>query len=495
MKLKYICIISLSFLALACERNEDPVNNVDNPDGETIEEKKTDVFFTPYAEPELSPDSYFTTYWGTAQKADVKLLGNSFAKDHPVIDFKKLYADFPDYFMSANLFSSEYYWFCANDPSEYLEKTAFNKNCIGELLKPAKLNQKGRLFLEIANRRDERLYKFMIISSVQKEIGEKYFLPTFIRALYGNSIDKVIDEYGTHILTNFSTGYQTVFFYTGMYKGDASPSDQKNEFSTYISEAVHREETKEADGKTGYAEYIYTEKAKRNPNITDIEISIQNIGGGGEFKDLSHLKNLDEIKVHLTPWASTFNRDHTTVMPYGKNGLTPIYNFFLEENFKERAKEYIEHNTTQEPVRSPHIEIANNVESTPRQLEVYLITRFGDYVLLNTLPYSTAENPTLLADSIKREKQEIYGINISYKETSSKPSKIFSFNDLEESRMKKYTDKNTGMMYLLYSEKQNLYAFSIYNEAVLDSYGIKKWISAMPETEKASLRRYTVIGL
>ena len=52
-----------------------------------------------------------------------------------------------------------------------------------------------------------------------------------------------------------------------------------------------------------------------------------------------------------------------------------------------------------------------------------------------------------------------------------------------------------GMTYLQYSKGTDRYAFSVYNEQIMDAYGIKEWVDGMEESDKLYSQRCIFIGL
>ena len=492
-------------IVFACS-SDDPINGIDDPgkevdDSEEVvdnpddnpSEEKTDILFTPYTH-SGSKDGDYSQYWGTGQKEGTRLRGDSLSADRPVIDIERVFTEESDFFEARKLLTSEYKSFVVADPKQYVQVTSFSDKGLDELLPSGKLNQPGRLFAEVVNERIEILYRSMASTYIKRIIAEKYLLPEFLDKLYNNSIDKVIDDYGPYLLMDFVTGYKTVAFYTGLYRGEASESDKRVAFSSYISAINHTEETVDKEGNRICNEYIYTDQKSKDPNITDVEISIQNIGGGGEFRELSHLAKVDKIKVHLTPWAKTFNNDNRALIADEDQGLQPLYDFLLEENFKERAKEYIDENKTPPAMQEPRIEIVNQSDNGKSYLHVYLVTRFGDNVLIDSRQLSPDEDATQLAAEIKEEKQKIYRLNILYRE--AKPSetiKAFSFKGMDETKMKKII--RNGMTYLQYSKGTDRYAFSVYNEQIMEAYGVKEWVDGMEESDKLYSQWCTFIGL
>lgn len=493
-----IFFIMLLAIIFACS-SDDPVNGIDNPEEivdnpeDNTPEAKTDIFFTPYTHSGIK-DGDYSQYWGTGQKEGTRLRGDSLSADRPVIDIERVFTEEPHFFEARKLLTSEYQSFVVADPKQYVQVTSFSDKGLDELLPSGKLNRPGRLFAEVVNERIEILYRSMASTYIKGIIAEKYLLPEFLDKLHHNSIDKVIDDYGSYLLMNFVTGYKTVAFYTGLYRGEASDSEKKAAFYSYISGINHTEEAVDKEGNTVRNEYIYTDQKSKDPNITDVEISIQNIGGGGEFRELSHLAKVDKIKVHLTPWAKTFNNDNLALIADEDQGLQPLYDFLLEENFKERAKEYIDENKTPPAMQEPRIEIVNQSDNGKSYLHVCLVTRFGDNVLIDSRELSPGEDATQLAAEIKEEKQKFYRLNILYRE--AKPSetiKAFSFNGMDETKMKKIV--RNGMTYLQYSKGTDRYAFSVYDKQIMDAYGIKEWVDGMEESDKLYSQRCIFIGL
>lgn len=483
---------------LTCSKG-DPIQNIEDP--EEIEDntedndsdEKTDIFFTHYTD-SGNKDTDYSSYWGTAQKTGAKLMDLPLSADRPVIDIERVFAEEPDFFTKRKIFSSESYSFFAADPAQFVQITSLGEKGINELLPADKLYQPGRVFAEVVNERVEAAYRSMSFSTSREIIAEKYLLPEFLDKLYHNSIDKVIDDYGPYLLMNFATGFKIVTFYTGLYHGEASDSEKRKAFSDYITDINHKEETVDKDGTTVSQEYIYTDKKNKHPNITEVELSIQNIGGSGEFSELKHLKKVEGIKVHLTPWAQTFNEDNQAVIVTGEQGLLPLYDFLLEENFKQTAQAYIDEGKTPPVMQEPRVEIVKQNDGGNDYLHVYLVTRFGDNVLIDSRLLSPEENVDQLVEAIQEEKQKIFRLSFVYKE--AKPSETinaFSFSGIDEKKMNKFV--RNGITYLYYREGTKRYAFSVYDEQIMDAYGIREWVNNMEATDKLYSHNCIFIGL
>lgn len=504
MKRKTFLLLLLLSIIFACSSNNEITDNeekpkeekedTDNPDTDSPDKAKTDISFTPYANSGNQEMDFFK-YWGTGQKDQDDAIGRSLSTDYPVIDNERFATDHSDYITIKPLFSSESHLFSEADPLTYLEATSFTGKGLHVLLPPGKLNQSGRVFAEITNKRLEASYNFLSLSNMQKEISTDYLHPDFIRKLYTSSIDKVVDEYGPEVLVNFTTGYKTVFFYTGLFNGEASVSDKKSAFLSYIANSIHKEESDGGNSGSINNQFIYTEKKNEDPRITDVEISIHNIGGGGTFSKLSALTKLDEIKVHLTPWMQTFNnKDNFAVMEASRDGFHPIYNYIAEENLKASAKAYVVENKKPSPLQQPRIEIVNQKKEGQIHLLSYLVTRFGEYVHIGSRLLSPDQDVPQQVEEIKAVREEIYDMEFRYREApESEVIEYFSFDGLDDWNMKKYVQND--LTYLVYSSGNAKYAFSVYGEEVMEAYGLKNWIDGLPEADKVSLHRFKIIGL
>ena len=278
-------------------------------------------------------------------------------------------------------------------------------------------------------------------------------------------------------------------------------------------------------------------------------------GGDGFAPIFSTEKNFTDLAINLNAWIASLSDPSKTVFTGLKgNGFAPLYDFIQEVNFKNRLK-YKELNTM---FLEPRLEICLFTGDPALSQQVFLKrypillqlrTRHGDYVLLrpfkkNDEQYWSVPTTDYLdefrnkATEIAAKARQIYDLDVYLNPNvmiwmTSKPKKVLfpqdrlfrfeenqvlgvcvadhynptvSFKSLDENFFVKckhpnYYKPNSSsyhMTYLLYDNGQGeKLGYSIYDDDILDMYGIRAVYDHAPEVSLnlIELFKYTIIGL
>lgn len=503
MKQKIIFFI-LAVILLACGNRDEIVETEENTivtTGESTNEvtaaNATECVFIPYPDLGSNGDTRFSEFWGTAYDANSILMGYALKKNEKVIDMEKLYDNKNFSFAIIQILSSGARTRVYSNSSDYLSQTSFSKEAIEKMLPPGKLSQPNRLFAEIIIDLKKNAYNWLVSSHTNNIIAESYLHPKFREMLYNSTMENLLNTYGQYVLTEYFTGWKMVLFYTALHNGNKSVEEKESDFFSFVNSTFNNETAKNKEGKT-YNKQTIAYNNKYAGQISDVEISVRNIGGGGSFSDATGLKNLKNVVFSLNQWYNTLNDDNYKITEAREKGLKPISDFFLEENFKERAKKFVSGRASTKTLQSPSIHIINHKDNEGKNiLSTYLLTRFGDYILLDTQKPASDEDNLNKMEILKERKKEFYGVEIINTTNTPVAESTFSLNGLDESKMKKYINQHNKITYLLYSDTGKKYAFSVYNDSIKDIYGIKKWIDKLPEINIRSyeLYKYKIIAL
>lgn len=454
--------------------------------------------FTRYDDKGDNGNLNFTEFWGQGHNTTSIVFGEPATLGRKVINTEAIYKDNLDAFsiipihlyqMNPRIYKSE---------KELLSDSHLSANDIHQILSKEKLNQPNRMYGELIIDLKKNMYQVLMTSYRKNKVAERYLQPQFSASLYNKPMDKLIEEYAPYVLMDFFTGWRMILFYTGLC--DETKIEQKTkeqEFLYTIAKTYRSEPAIDANGNSYNNAFVSGEYYKEGA-VSNLEVCVRNIGGGGEFRDLKQFKDVKGTKFIVSDWIKSTDDNNYKIVEARDNGIIPIYDFMLEVNFKDKVKQYIEHKTKFSSLKQPHINIIKSISGGNVILSTYLITRFNDYVLIDSYTLAPNEDALQIAQKIINEKKKIYKIDIAYKEDSKTlPSKVYSFKNLDESKMKKFINPHNKMTYLLYADQNVKFAFSIYNDSVLEQYGMKEWVNGLPETTIYSriLYQHTIIGL
>lgn len=274
------------------------------------------------------------------------------------------------------------------------------------------------------------------------------------------------------------------------------------------------------------ASFIYAEqdghKIKFQQNLFGEMIKVI-----GNHSIMNSANDIEKISFNLEPWVTTLLNSKThTIIDLTENGLVPMSDIILEENYKKRMNYTSSQIVSKRPhLTMPKIEIMRVLErysSTGEALydiAPVLITRQGDRIILRMKPAASisdnelkrnenSEVFTQKALAIKEQKGNFYELEITANPIArlnpSATSDKYICVDLkymDEKNMAVYTNSRTGMQYIY--DRQNRIAFSHYideldGDWILDEYGIRTWVESLPakNISMASLASsYHIIGL
>ncbi|MBE5319702.1 hypothetical protein IM793_11075 [Pedobacter sp. MR2016-19] len=461
----------------------------------------------------------------------------------PVIDIERLLTDHPDYYSSLSLREAEAISFSFTSFDKYTELSNKTTTTTGgfslnlglfkfgakhkyeNVFSSSKVNETNRVFGELNAYIRDASYKILTTDNVKSKITEDYLRPDFIDELYNNPMGKLIENFGSYVITNFNSGGRATALFTGISTSNDDSATKARSMDNSIS-ASYGFKKEGADGGSlnfGIGNINGSTIASSN-RISDFVASVKTYGGEFGFGTFTIPKKIDDININLNSWASSLNdKSKSVLVEFNQGGLIPISDFILEENFKESIRRHIIGPTNQQSFIEPRIEIKTEAGGF---LGVYLVTRFGDYIAIadNDIDnsYLTRDHDDFMrmANKYKESKKNFYKINIIANDddvivndiTNTKVAGFARLNGINELQMKKFRNPKNNITYLLFNgdvsyidytdgnkiktTKRKL-AYAIHDDFVLDTYGIRDWVNSMATTEISfdELRTYVIVGL
>jgi len=458
----------------------------------------------------------------------------------PVIDIEKLLADHPDYYASLSLREAEATSFSFTSFDKYTElsnKTTTTsggfslnlglfklgaKHKYENVFSSSKVNETNRVFGELNAYIRDASYKILTTDNVKSKITEDYLRPDFLDELYNNPMGKLIENFGSYVITNFNSGGRATALFTGISTSndDSATKTRSMDNSITASYGFKKADSSHAGNLNfGIGNVNGSTIASAN-KISDFVASVKTYGGEFGFGTFTIPKKIDDININLNSWASSLNdRSKSVLVEFNQGGLVPLSDFLLEENFKQGFRAHILGGINKQNFIEPRIEIKTEAGGF---LDAYLVTRFGDYISISDT-YGielTRDHDVFMkvANKYKESKKNFYKINIIANDDDilvSNNSVVVRLSGINELQMKKFINPKNNTVYLLFNGDvpqidyidgevvktsdaiKRKYAFAIHDDFVLDTYGIRDWVNGMATTQISfdELKTYVIVGL
>lgn len=535
------------FLAFACVKQEEGFSDIPDcykdevvvlqPRDPSLPTSPNRVLNLDHLKKTRASESRFTKledFVGRSYNNITSILGDQENILYPVIDLERLRADHSSYFKRDGLFKCQMSSFAYATDEEFERKSStttkvssgFRLNLgffsIGRKteiertfstqVSESSQDAYGELNVEVQN----ALYSLMISSLSMRRIAAEYLDRDFIEQLYNLTIDELLSVYGPFVLTGYYTGGRASALYYGhKYQySNASARVEGLQASMEASCVFNKSDT------LGFGFGFNNNKSeaeKTSSMFESVKMSVKTIGGGSNTGISMGAKTIVDLNLDLSGWlASLDNLDNHAVIGIQDQGLHPVSDFLLEENFRERISGVHHNYIKTDHLQLPFIEIAQ-VEKTDAFMEFLLTpilnTRHGDKIALGLGPdlfpgLTPTTNFGTIISWIKGQKQSYYDLeinmNINQKYAirnfpSSNPSSylVFKLENVNESKMRKFINEKNNMVYI-YDPVQK-FAFSFPNDDyTIDVYGIRDWFEPLPIVKLNILdlcNNYRVIGL
>lgn len=474
------------------------------------------------------PTLSFSDYLGRSFTCNHFPLGDPEDIKIQVINTEKLMRDYPSYFWKNEIGKGEAQSFAYTGFDRYTENSSTTKKInnagftlnlglfslgahktMTEVFTTSKVEESKRIFGELNIQIRDASYYMQTSSNIIKKIKMDYLTEDFKEELYNLTPSEFFNNYGGFVLSSFITGGRATALYTGIYRNNESTETKEKNMNTDISASYGFKFQKDKDGNVSAEGGIgkdYSHATTSTNKIEAMETSVKTIGGSPFFSNFSIPTKVDNADINLSQWVSSLNDKSThKIIDIADEGLIPITEFMLEENMKKDFKYFIENGVPSiTQLREPYLEISHVIlaSSAPAFLITSLITRFNQRVRIKHL-MGPAFAPY---DGYINEEQQrlgkIYKLKIVLIPHPESLDLFYNdpftyLADLDETKMKKFIDIKHNTTYLLYSEGDKKYAYSIHDDYLLDTYAIRDFVNKLPTIEIApqDLFNYTIIAL
>lgn len=168
------------------------------------------------------------------------------------------------------------------------------------------------------------------------ETLKKYLSPVFKEDLNKYSADKVVELYGTHVLTNIIVGGK----YLAYYKSAIIDTNIKSEKKTTVSAGVKF--NLEKIGLDANGTWNRTEIVEKNRNNSSWECYIKSYGGStsGTTTTLSPSQG-PTFTINLGDWTKTVDDQHSVLLDVDWNVTYPIYDLITDPIKKQQIKDAV----------------------------------------------------------------------------------------------------------------------------------------------------------
>nr|WP_315420472.1 MAC/perforin domain-containing protein [uncultured Pedobacter sp.] len=475
-------------------------------------------------------------YLGRAYNISVSEIGSPDGVKFPVIDVERLVADNPDYFLSKRIGESVANRFSFSTFDRYQQKanktqtitggfslnfglfTIGSKNKFVKTFSSDVINEDKRVYGELNVNIKDASHEILFSSNVFKKVKEDYLNATFLDELYNTSTKEFISNYGGFFITSFLSGGRANALFTGNYMLTSDTQTKENSMDLSINASFNFKKPADPTKPNGSSiDFGFgnsnSSTIARSHNIGDFNASVKTYGGGYGLSSFTVPKSVDDISIDLSNWANSMNDKTTHVLiDFNDNGLRPISDLINEENLRYSIDKLIQNNfyTVKPFLIEPCIEARwIRVNNTSGFLTIVLRTRFGDELVISDVKkYSqfniTKEQMLQFAREEAAKKIPYYKLAVKAVPLGSEfidyhggINYVNNITDISESTMQKYYDLKTKTTYLLSQSNGRKFAYSIHDDFILDTYGIRDWVNSMPSLTitKTELENYIQVAL
>ncbi len=372
------------------------------------------------------------------------------------------------------------------------------------------------------------------------KLTDEYYSPHFLANLYNTPIATMFSGkygYSNLLINKFYAGGKAELLFVTDFKDARTEMERNDSVKTAINASI----LNKGGGSISF-NGASIDKKSYSENISSMRLSLRVQGGQPHSSMNIPVQEAKNVSLNFSPWITSLHDENThRLISFPENPFLTLDQFIREENIRKRISDprlwngkfitpKIEIHWGEYPILASFGEPLKNIYAVLR-------TRYGDYIQLR--PYkekdetywtaSTEDEFNKKAMELKNYFSKYYDMDIvqvinRLKATplstrkippySQDPSDIFYTKSIalslplfgiQESKMVRcqhphYYKPEQGMyiQYLLFdggAGKQ--YAFSIYKEWILDTYGIRSIFEKAPKVTKTmdELNKYKIIAL
>lgn len=436
----------------------------------------------------------------------------------PVLNLEKYLKDYPNSYDNLRIGYSQNYSFAYTNFYKYVEKSEVTKKVKGgfslnfgvfsigakksmeRTFSKTTINESNRVFGELYYQYMDSRY-WLKNTSDDIKIMKSYVSQSFTDDLYNITPGELFETYGGFVLCDFIVGGKVIALYSGVYQGNESSETRGKKMQTDIDASYG----KIASGDFGIGR-AYSNGNELSNKFTDLRTSVKTLGGIGAIATFTNPEKMSSINVNLTAWLNSLSdKNNHSVIDISDNGLLPITEFVREDNLRYPLKRMLNHGTIISEFKEPFLMYAYEDDIINKEI-ICLVTRFGDAIILYDKEYINKVNTKAIIDKYS----SIYKIKVVdmsdyyYDMVGTVDDLFIAVSFMYEGfvpsytvgeRMKKFVHDNTT--YLISQKTGVKFAYSIHDDYILDTYGIREWVNNM-STIQLTLRQlddYIIVAL
>lgn len=164
----------------------------------------------------------------------------------------------------------------------------------------------------------------------------KYLLSSFAEDLNRYSADKIVEMYGTHVLTNITVGGT----YTAYYKSTIIEENSSTEKTNTVSAGAKFNLKKV--GLDANGSWSKTEIEERNKKNSNWECCIKSLGGSTSGTTITLVPGQGPtFTINLGAWTESVDDQHSRLFDVDWNATYPIYDLISDPVKKQQIKEAV----------------------------------------------------------------------------------------------------------------------------------------------------------
>lgn len=369
---------------------------------------------------------------------------------------------------------------------------------------------------------------FELNSTTRKFYARECLSPEFQKSLYSAPIGDLLTYYGGYVLTGYMTGGKAFALFAGKMGDDNTSSSVESTMDKAIDASAtwQKDSISSISGSCNFGKYkgngSYTAESL---GFSILQTKLWLYGGRPVGLTMNCADNWDNVSLNLDSWVESLsNPDTHAIIDLMEDGLYPLSEFVLEENFKRRIDGTLLELYPKYPTFvTPYIEIARVFERYSSSgdalydIAAVLTTRQSDKIVLRTGEAANASDTELRrnedadvfkqkAMAIAQAKQAFYDLEIRINTSErlnpaiGKPLCI-DLGNIDESSMCVYSNPRTGIHFIYDKSKKIAFSYLVDDldgDWILDEYGIRDWVESL-DTKSISLttiaNSYKIIGL
>lgn len=168
------------------------------------------------------------------------------------------------------------------------------------------------------------------------ETLSKYLLSSFVEDLNKYSADRIVEMYGTHVLTNIIVGGK----YTAYYKSAIIEENSSTEKTEIVSAGAKYNLSN--IGLDAHGSWSKTEVEERNKKNSNWECYIKALGGSTSGTTITLVPEQGPtFTINLGAWTESVDDQHSRLFDVNWNATYPIYDLISDPIKKQEIKEAV----------------------------------------------------------------------------------------------------------------------------------------------------------